>query len=91
MSNKVQLKMNYKNTNFNRQLIIEEVPDSVLAAVEQKINSINDSLAAGTDNGLANFFISDDYNAESSIGSFSKISEAKIISVVETKIPLGGE
>ena len=88
--NTVKFKMAYKDTDFTRNMTISEVADSVLSAVEGKIEAINSSLAGGTAGGLETFFISDDYDADASIGSFAKITEARIESVVTTPIPLGG-
>lgn len=89
-TNTVKFKMAYKSTDFTRQMTISDVADSVLSSVEGTIEAINSSLSSGTSNGLDTFFISDDYDAAQSIGSFAKITEARIESVVTTPIPLGG-
>lgn len=86
--NSVQLKLAYNNTDFTRTMTIGEVAESVIADVETKIQGINDSLAAGTSGGLNTFFISDDYDAAQTIGSFKQISQAVVKSVTETDIPL---
>lgn len=86
--NSVKLTMAYTNTDFTRQMTIGEVAESVLANVETKIQGINDSLKGGTAGGLENFFIADDYNAATSVGSFKQISQAVITSVTETPIDL---
>lgn len=88
--NTVKFKMAYKDTDFTRQMTITDVANSALSTVEGKINNINSSLEGGTSGGLDTFFISDDYDADASIGSFAKITEAKIETVVTTPIPLGG-
>lgn len=88
--NTVKLKMAYKNTDFTRQMTISDVADSVLSSVEGKIEAINSSLEGGTSGGLDTFFISDDYDAEQTIGTFEKIYEARIETFIETSIPLGG-
>lgn len=86
--NTVKMKLSYKNTDFTRQMTIGDVADSVLADVDTKIEAINSSLEGGTAGGLETFFIADDYDAQQSIGSFKKISEAVISTVTETDIPL---
>ena len=86
--NTVKMKLSYTNTDFTRQMTISDVADSVLADVDTKIESINSSLEGGTAGGLETFFIADNYDAQQSIGSFKKISEAVISQVTETNIPL---
>lgn len=86
--NTVKIKLSYTNTDFTRQMTISDVADSVLADVDTKIESINSSLASGTAGGLETFYIADDYDAQQSIGSFKKISEATISQVTQTNIPL---
>lgn len=86
--NSVKMKLAYNNTDFTRTMTISEVAESVLPNVETSIQSINDSLAAGTSGGLDTFFIADDYDAAQSIGSFKQISQAVVSSVTETDIPL---
>lgn len=85
-SRSVTLTYKYKNTDFKRQMTISDVPETALENVDAKITAINESLAAGTDNGLSTFFISDDYDAAQSIGAFEKISEARIEVTTETFI-----
>lgn len=88
--NNVKFKMAYKNTDFTRNMTITDVTDEAVADVDTKIEAINSSLEGGTSGGLDTFFISDDYNAAQSIGSFAKITEAQIETVITTPIPLGG-
>lgn len=88
--NTVKFKMAYKNTDFTRNMTISDVANSALSSVEGKIEAINSSLESGTSGGMDTFFIADDYDAAQSIGSFTKITEARIESVVTTPIPLGG-
>lgn len=90
MANNIKVKLAYKNTDFTRQLTMSDVADSVLSSVENKIESINTSLAGGTAGGLSTFFVSDDFDSENNVGNFVKISEAKIETIIETPIPLGG-
>jgi len=86
--NSIKLKMAYTNTDFTRNMTIGDVAESVLAGVETKIQNINDSLEGGTAGGLETFFISDDYDAAATVGSFKQISQAVINSVTETTIDL---
>lgn len=58
--------------------------EDALWDVEDKINAINASIVAGTDDGFKQFFISD------SGAMTKKISSAQIISVTETVLDLGG-
>lgn len=91
MSNSVQMKLKYTNTTFERQMTISEIADDDLPQIKSKILAINASLAGGTDGGLSDFFVADDYDAsdpEFIIGKFNNISEAKIISINEREIPL---
>lgn len=55
-----------------------------LLAVKSKIVAVNTSLAGGTDDGMSDFFLSDNG------GNLTKISAAQIISVEETVLDLGG-
>lgn len=78
----IQLTFRYEDTSDTRQYELE-CADSLVSSVKEKVLAINASLAAGTDEGLSDFFVSDDGDR------FTLISSAKAIEVVETPIDLG--
>lgn len=86
----VTITMGYKNTNFTRSYKFANISDTALANVEAKINALNASLAGGTDDGLAEFYRSDDFDASQDKGTFTKIVSAQTESITETKI-FGGD
>ena len=76
----IKLTLGYGGTDFERKLTLSDV-DSVSAATETvrgKVKAINASLEAGTDDGLSDFFRSDDYNASEAVGDLSEIKECVI-------------
>lgn len=81
-TNTVKMTFTYadnKSRNYEFSCAADDLID-----VEYKINAINASISAGTDDGFKQFFISDD-------GAMTtKISTAQIISVTETVLDLGG-
>ena len=84
----IKLTCGYQNTDATRQYKFTGV-DSVSAATETvraKVKAINESLAGGTDGGLKDFFRSDNFNAQESIGALSEITQAVIDNRVETVI-----
>lgn len=95
MSNKksVTLTLSYTNTDFTRKMKFEDMnPDTwALSFSLAGVKNINASLAAGTDDGLADFFRSDDYddsNPGKIVGKLAKISGYQYDDVTITDIPL---
>lgn len=80
----------YKNTDFTRTYELEGLSAAALSSVESKIISINDSLSAGTDGGLKDFFISDDFDATQDKGTLIGIKAASTRITTETYI-FGGQ
>lgn len=72
----VTFKMGYTNTDFTRNFKIDDVANSAFNNIPVRAKAINDSLAAGTDGGLSDFFLADDYDASDPnniIGKFNRI------------------
>ena len=67
-----------RNYNFS-------VDDSLAAACKLKIIGINDSLAASTDGGLADFFLADNGSDQ-----FSKITYAELNNTVTEVLDISG-
>lgn len=85
----VTFKTKYKNTDFERQYEIVDVPEEAAAAniVRNKVNAINASITGGSANSLANLFVSDDYDSAENIGSLAYIDAVKIKATDEIDIP----
>lgn len=77
----VQLTFAYEDTDFTRTYQLE-IADSLQADAKGRIIEINNSLKSGTDDGLSDFFVSD--NGE----RFTLISAAKFIVTTEEYINL---
>lgn len=92
MSNKIKLTFGYDGSDFTRNLTLNGVDASIVAApatVVNKIKGINASIAGGTDGGLNTFFLADDYDGTD--GKFSGITAAQIITQEVTNINLDEE
>lgn len=77
----LELTFAYTGTDFQRTYKIDEVDESALETIKSKILAINASLKAGTDDGLAEFFISDDFDdsdPNNVIGKFRAIVDAEL-------------
>lgn len=85
-NNSVAIELGYSNTDFKRTMTIDDISDEAFADIENKINAINASLSAGTDDGLGIFFRADDYDASQNKGIFNKINKARLESVEEVYI-----
>lgn len=86
IKNSVTLTLGYSNTEFTRKWKLDGLSAAALPNVKNKILAINASLAAGTDDGLADFFRSDDYNDSDPnliVGKFTGIVAAQADSVEE--------
>lgn len=84
--NSVTLTFGYTGTASTRKYKIDDVSDEALSGVKNGVKAINASLAAGTDDGLADFFRSDDYDVTNNVGKFNKIVAAQIDQVTTTEI-----
>ena len=90
-TNSVILTLGYTNTDFTRQLKIDNVESGALSSVKANILDFNASVTGGLSaaDGLAEFFISDDYDASDSenvIGEFNGIVGAQIVEETITEI-----
>lgn len=91
MANSVIMTLGYTGTDFTRQFKIDNVEADALSSVKANILAVNASITAGTDDGLADFFLSDDYDAtdsENIIGKCSGIVDAQIVEMTTTPIDL---
>lgn len=82
----VKLTLGYEGTDFERAMTIKGV-DSVSATastVKSKVQAVNASLSGGTDGGLSNFILSDDYDASESIGALKEIKTCVIDKTTKT-------
>lgn len=91
MSNVIKMELGYNGTNFKRNVNISGVKDTDLTTVKTKIKALNASIAGGTSDGLDTFLVSDDYDANASIGAFTGVTAAKIVSTTTEYIDLGEE
>lgn len=82
--NSVRLTLGYENTDFTRQIVFSDVPDSLLGGVKDNVKAVNASLAAGTAGGLSAFFLSDDGD------NFTGFTAAQIISDIDEDIDISG-
>ena len=90
-SNSIKLTFGYEGTDFTRNLTIGGVADSVIPGVKTKVKAVNASIAGGTDDGLADFFRSDDYDSDEGIGTFTGITAATVVTTETTHINLDEE
>lgn len=80
----IQMRFGYTNTDFTRDYTLEGISVAALNQVQAKILAINSSLAAGTDDGLSNFFLADDFDGTN--GKLKEIVSATAKVVEETYI-----
>ena len=80
----LQMRFAYKGTDFTRDYTIDGISSAAYSNIKQKILAINESLAASTDGGLADFFLADDYDGTN--GKLEKIISATAKTVEETYI-----
>ena len=90
-NNSVILTLGYSGTDFTRQMKIDNVQSGALSSVKSNIIDFNASITGGLSaaDGLAEFFISDDYDdsdPENIVGKFSSIVGAQIIEETVTEI-----
>lgn len=82
----VNLTLGYKNTKETRTYTIDDVARDDLQYIEEKVDAINASIKAGTDDGLSAFFRSDDYDESTDTGTMVGIIEAESVIVEEELI-----
>lgn len=85
ISHEVQFTFAYNASEQTRTYAFD-VAESIAAdtaTIKQKIQAINASLAAGTDDGLADFFVADDYDGTG--GKLSSIKSA-VVTTTEERI-----
>lgn len=86
MTNSATITLGYVGTTFTRKYKFDGLTTSQVNALKNKVIALNDSIASGTDDGLSDFFISDDYDPTNNIGKCKGIVAAQIESVVVTDI-----
>ena len=87
MTHEIQLNLGYTNTSYANKFTIGNVAESIAsdaATVKNKIQDINTALAEGTDDGLADFIVSNNYDG--TVGKLRAIESAVIVSEQETVI-----
>ena len=84
----INLGLRYTGTDFERQLTIPDVAetDAALATVRAKVEAVNASISGGTDDGLSDFFRSDDFDSAENIGALRGIATAEVKAVDATQI-----
>lgn len=90
-TNSVILTLGYTGTDFTRQMKFDNVDSGSLSSVKANILALNASITGGTADGLAEFFISDDYDnsdSENVIGEFNGIVGAQLIEETVTVFDL---
>lgn len=80
----IQMKFGYTGTDFTRDYTLEGISAAALNQAQAKILAINSSLAAGTDDGLSDFFLADDFDGTN--GKLKEIVSATAKVVEETYI-----
>ena len=85
-NNSAILTFGYSGTTFTRQYRFDGLTTSQCNALKNKVIALNDSIASGTDDGLSDFFISDDFDPSNNVGKCKGIVAAQIESVVVTDI-----
>ena len=86
MSAELQLTFGYANSSSTDKFAFD-IEDSIAAAsgtIKSNIQAVNASLSAGTDGGLSDFFVAEDFDGVG--GVFNRISAAAIVSKTETII-----
>lgn len=80
----VYMKLAYENSDFTRELKFADVKASVISGVETAVQNFNSNVTAQE----KNIFIADDYDGTN--GKLDKIAEARVETLTETIINLGG-
>ena len=92
MAKTLKLTFGYNGTDFTRQYSVADVPATLAAAdIKTAIKGVNTSLSGGTDDGLANAFRSDDFDATNNIGKFTAITAASLTDQTVTVIDIDSE
>ncbi len=88
MTNSATITLGYTGTDFTRKYKFENLTSEQCAGLKAKVLALNASISGGTDDGLSDFFISDDYDATKGIGTFSGITAAQYETTIVTDIPV---
>lgn len=91
MANSATLTFGYTGTEFTRKYTFNNLTAADCANLKTKVLALNASIAGGTDGGLGDFFISDDYDAtdpNNIIGKFNGVVAAQYEASTVTDIPL---
>lgn len=91
MTNSATITLGYTGTTETRKYKFENLTAEQCAGLKAKVLALNASISGGTDDGLSDFFISDDYDASDPnnvIGKFSGITAAQYESTTITEIPV---
>lgn len=91
MTNSATITLGYTGTTSTRKYKFENLTTAQCTALKSKVLALNASIAGGTDDGLTDFFISDDYDASDPnnvIGKLSGIIAAQYESTTVTEIPV---
>lgn len=86
-SRKVNMKFSYTGTEFTRNFSIAGISEAAVPNIKNKLLAINASLSSGTDDGLSDFFLADDFDGTN--GKLKKISEAQLV-ITEENYYFGG-
>jgi len=76
MAKTLTLTLGYKDTNFIRKMKFGGLSDADLTNLVANVQAFNASIAGGTDDGLNEFFVSDDFDATNNIGTLAGITAA---------------
>lgn len=89
IKNDVTFTLGYVESDQERTYKFSGVSATYLSGIESAVTALNASIEGGTDDGLKNFFIADDYDdsdSEDVIGTLKKVNKVKIDSTTETVI-----
>ena len=91
MTNSATITLGYAGTTLTRKYKFENLTVEQCEGLKAKVLALNASISGGTDDGLSEFFISDDYDASDPnnvIGTFTGIIAAQYEQTNVTEIPV---
>ena len=88
MTNSATITLGYAGTTETRKYKFDGLTTAQCEGLKAKVLALNASISGGTDDGLSDFFISDDYDAEAGIGTFTGIIAAQYEQTTVTEIPV---
>ena len=88
MANSVTLTFGYKGTDFTRKYKFDDVETGALSSIKSNVLAFNAAVTGGLSSadGLAEFFIRDDYDASENIGELASITAAQYETTTVTEI-----